>query len=188
MSVVLDGDADGVATATIGVAIPVPPPFGEDLQRRRAELGDPMACAIPAHVTLLPPSTVPRDRLDDVRGHLAAVAAVQQPFDLRLRGSGTFRPVSPVVFVQVAEGVPHCERLERQVRSGVLARDLSFYYHPHVTVAHDLDESALDEAFTSLADYEALFTVAAFSMYEHGPDGVWRPVETFGFGGDGGQG
>lgn len=171
---------------TIGVAIPVPPPYADDLQRWRKEFGDPLACAIPAHVTLLPPSSVPVAALDDVRCHLARVAADHEPFDLRLRGTGTFRPVSPVVFVQIAEGVAQCEQLELGVRSGVLARPVSFYYHPHVTVAHHVDDEALDRAFNTLAGYEALFTVDAFSLYEHGEDGVWRAVDVFGFDGDDG--
>lgn len=169
---------------TIGVAIPVPPPYADDLQRWRKEFGDPLACAIPAHVTLLPPSVVPLAAMDDVRRHLATVAARHEPFDLRLRGTGTFRPVSPVVFVQVAEGVAQCEQLEVGVRSGVLARPVTFYYHPHVTVAHHVDDASLDRAFETLASYEAAFTVDSFSLYEHGPDGVWRAVEVFGFDGE----
>jgi 2'-5' RNA ligase len=174
------GEADG-ATATIGVAIPVPEPFGEQLQQWRAEFGDPLADAIPAHVTLLPPSKVPQSALPAVRQHLGGVAGSQAAFRVHLRGTGTFRPVSPVVFVQLAEGVSQCELLEQAVRSGVLHRELSFYYHPHVTVAHHLDAAALDRAFDTLATFEARFAVDSFSLYEHGQDGVWRPVECFEF-------
>jgi 2'-5' RNA ligase len=185
VSVVLDGvgDADPADdTVTIGVAIPVPDPFAAELQRWRAEFGDPLADAIPAHVTLLPPSTVHASALTDVREHLDAVAADSEPFEMHLRGTGTFRPVSPVVFVQVAEGVSFCEQLERAVRSGVLEREVSFYYHPHVTVAHHVDTAALDRAFATLAGFEAVFKVSSFSLYEHGRDGVWRPVDVFDFG------
>ena len=45
-----------------------------------------------------------RDR--PVDEHLAAVAARHAPFVVHLRGTATFRPVSPVVFVQVVEGSP----------------------------------------------------------------------------------
>jgi 2'-5' RNA ligase len=172
---------DGRATVTIGVAISVPEPYGEQLERWRAHFGDPLAEAIPAHVTLLPPTEVPAAVLPDVHAHLSAVAGGQMPFQVHLRGTGTFRPVSPVVFVQLAEGVAHCEQLERSVRSGVLARELNFYYHPHVTVAHHLDAAALDRAFATLSGFQARFTVESFSLYEHGQDGVWRPVECFTF-------
>lgn len=176
--------ASGAASGrdvTIGVAVAVPEPYAGQLQRWRWVFGDPLAEAIPAHVTLLPPTDVPRDALDDVRAHLGEVAGRETPFDLHLRGTGSFRPVSPVVFVQVAQGIGECERLERGVRSGLLARDLHFYYHPHVTVAHDVDDAALDRAFDTLAGYDARFTVNAFDLYEHGEDGVWRTVDRFAF-------
>uniref|UniRef100_UPI0019638830 2'-5' RNA ligase family protein n=1 Tax=Escherichia coli TaxID=562 RepID=UPI0019638830 len=79
------------------------------------------------------------------------------PFDIHLRGSASFRPVSPVVFVTLALGISDCERLESKVRSGVLARELKFPYHPHVTVAHDLPEEQLDQADEALASYDAWF-------------------------------
>ena len=51
--------------------------------------------------------------------------AADEPWRSELRGTGTFRPVSPVVFIQVARGIPACEQLEATVRRGVLERDLS---------------------------------------------------------------
>jgi 2'-5' RNA ligase len=160
----------------IGVAIPVPDPYGPGLQSARARFGDPLAAFIPPHVTLLGPTVVEPADMPAVSEHLAAVAACCPPFDLHLRGTGSFRPVSPVVFVQVAQGIAHCERLERAVRSGPLAQELRFNYHPHVTVAHDIPDDALDRAYDELAHYEAAFRVTGFHVYEHGDDGVWRPV------------
>ncbi len=180
-------DLDPVGDVTIGVAVAIPPPYASELQRWRAEFGDPFADAIPPHVTLLPPTRVAEDRLDDVREHLGRAAQDHHPFTMTLRGTGSFRPVSPVVFVQVAAGISECERVERQVRSGVLKRDLSFYYHPHVTVAHDLEDGALDRAFAELSDYEASFPVDGFSLYRHGSDGVWREEVVFGFDGQEGR-
>ncbi len=167
---------------TIGVAIPVPAPYGEALQTWRMRFGDPQALAIPAHVTLLGPSTVTDDELPVVTAHLYDVAAAAEPFDLHLRGTGTFRPLSDVVFVALAEGISSCERLERRVRSGPLHRPSRFVYHPHVTIAHDLAPHVLDAVFNRLADFEAQFSVRAFSLFEHGTDGVWRPSVEFPFG------
>ena len=39
-------------------------------------------------------------------------------FRVHLRGTGTFRPVSPVVFVGVVEGISQCEQLAAGVRQG----------------------------------------------------------------------
>ncbi len=167
---------------TIGVAIAIPEPWGGELQRRRAQFGDPLAYAIPTHVTLLPPTPVDGATLPDIEEHLRCVAEREQPFEMLLRGTGTFRPVSPVVFVQIAHGIGDCERVEAQIRSGPLSRDIRFYYHPHVTVAHDVPDHALDRAFDDLADYEARFEVWGFSLYEHGSDGMWRPQRDYAFG------
>ncbi|NHC43935.1 2'-5' RNA ligase family protein [Motilibacter aurantiacus] len=164
---------------TIGVAIAIPEPWGGELQRYRKAFGDPLADAIPTHVTLVPPTAVDDDALAQIEEHLRVTAAQEEPFDLHLRGTGTFRPVSPVVFVQLALGISAIERIEELVRRGPLARELSFPFHPHVTVAHDLPEEALDRAYDELATYEARFVVWGFSLYEHGPDGVWRPQRDF---------
>lgn len=164
---------------TIGVAIPVPAPHAEELQRWRADFGDPLAWAIPAHVTLVPPTPVSTEDLGQVCEHLRASVAAAEPFEMCLRGTSTFRPVSPVVFVQVVDGAGECARLERRVRSGMLAGRRRFPYHPHVTVAHELDDDALDRASDTLSGYEAAFSVSAVQLYRHGVDGVWRPVAVF---------
>jgi 2'-5' RNA ligase len=164
---------------TIGVAIPIPEPFGSELQKHRADFGDPMALSIPTHVTLLPPTEIGDDQLAAVDEHLLHVAARFPQFRIRLRGTATFRPISPVVFVPLAEGISSCEVLQEQVRSGPLEVQLRFPYHPHVTIAHDLDKPLLDRAYEALTDYDCLFDVIAFSRYEHGVDGVWRPQRDF---------
>ncbi len=165
-------------TVTLGVAVAVPAPFARVLEEWRAEFGDPQAAQIPAHVTLLPPTPVRREDLPGIRSHLREAASRHRGFSMVLRGTGSFRPVSDVVFVQVAEGIAECEQIEREVRSGLLERDLTFYYHPHVTVAHDLPHEALDRASQTLADYEAAFEVASFSGYLH-DGGAWRVDEVY---------
>ena len=172
-------------TRDFGVAIGLPEPANTELQGWRERLGDSMAKAIPPHVTLLPPTNLRADRLAEVEEHLRVIAANERPFVMHLRGAGTFRPVSPVVFVQLAQGVSDCERLERQVRCGPLARELNFPYHPHVTVAHDLGEDVLDRAYDELASYDARFQVWGFTLFEQGRDKVWRPQRDFPFGSGG---
>ncbi|MFI0353789.1 2'-5' RNA ligase family protein [Actinomadura sp. 9N407] len=164
----------------IGVAIPIPDPYGAELQRLRRAFGDPLADAIPTHITLLPPTELGgAGELAGVERHLREVADAERPFPITLSGTGTFRPVSPVVFIALAEGADGCEDLQRRVLAGPLARELPFPYHPHVTVAHHLPEEVMDRAYKELAGYEAAFEVQGFSLYEHGPDGVWRPRSHF---------
>jgi 2'-5' RNA ligase len=100
-------------------------------------------------------------------------------FDIHLRGTGTFRPVSPVVFVTLAEGISGCEVLADAVRQGPLEVELHYPYHPHVTIAHHLDDQALDRAFAELAEFECRFAVDAFSLYAHDADAGWRATDHF---------
>ena len=164
---------------TIGVAIPIPEPWATELQDYRTSVGDTTAEQIPTHITLIPPVEVPDAALDDVAEHLEQVAGSVGGFDIHLRGTGTFRPVSPVVFVMVAEGISSCEVLAGAVRRGPLAVDLSFPYHPHVTIAHHLDDAALDRAFRELAGFECEFGVDSFCLYVHDADRGWRPSRYF---------
>jgi 2'-5' RNA ligase len=171
-----------MALRTIGVALAIPEPYGNELQTWRQRFGDPMATAIPTHITLLPPTEVGDGELGPIEEHLQSIAVEERAFEIHLRGTGTFRPVSPVVFVQLAGGISDCERLEARIRSGPLAREIRFNYHPHVTIAHDLPDDLLDTAFAKLSAYEAVFPIWGFSLYEHGSDGVWRPQRDFPFG------
>ena len=168
-----------------GVAFGLPEPFTSELQGWRERLGDPHAAGIPPHVTLLPPTSLEEGALEQVEEHLRLVAASEHGFRMHLRGSSSFRPVSPVVFVPLVEGIADCERVESKVRSGPLARELKFPYHPHVTVAHDLGADALERAFECLKDYEAQFEVWGFTLFEQDREGVWRPQRDFPFGGGG---
>jgi 2'-5' RNA ligase len=165
---------------TIGVAIAIPEPWATQLQDYRTAIGDTTATQIPTHITLVPPTDV-----DDVRAieeHLAAVAPGQPSFRMHLRGTGTFRPVSPVVFVNVVEGISRCEQLAAALRTGPLDVELDFPYHPHVTVAHHLDDEALDRAFADLADFECEFDVADFHLYLHDDEAGWQPDRSFALG------
>lgn len=167
--------------STIGILLAIPEPYGGELRARRRAYGDPQAETVPMHVTLLPPTEIDSAAAAQIEGHLAAIAARGRPFRMRLRGTGTFRPISQVVFVRVERGLPECIELEAQVRAGVLDRELQFPYHPHVTVAHGLDDAQLDAAQADLADFEAEFEVSGFGLYQMEPAGLWRAVRTFPF-------
>ena len=164
---------------TIGVAVAIPEPWATELQDYRAAVGDTTAAMIPTHITLVPPTEVDDDQLDKIEDHLAAAADEVAAFLVHLRGTGTFRPTSPVVFVSLAEGISQCEQLAEVVRRGPLAIDLAFPYHPHVTIAHHLSDEQLDQAFDELADFECEFDVEEFKLYVHDEERGWRPTRYF---------
>jgi 2'-5' RNA ligase len=164
---------------TIGVAIAIPEPWASELQDYRTSVGDTTATQIPTHITLIPPAEVAEEELPAVSEHLAGVAATIEPFDIHLRGTGTFRPVSPVVFVTVVEGISSCEQLAFAVRRGPLRTELQFPYHPHVTVAHHLPDPLLDRAFEELASFDCTFAADHFSMYVHDAEAGWVVARDF---------
>ena len=164
---------------TIGVALAIPEPWASDLQDYRTSIGDTTATMIPTHITLVPPTEIGEVDLPEVEKHLEEVASERDPFVVHLRGTGTFRPVSPVVFVTVAEGISSCEQLAWVVRRGPLDVDIAFPYHPHVTVAHHLDDAALDRAYEELSDFECRFDVEEFHLYVHDEQIGWQPTRDF---------
>jgi 2'-5' RNA ligase len=169
---------------TIGVSLAVPEPWGSQLREFRVANGDAQGSTIPTHITLVPPVEVDPPLLGDVERHLEAVAARCSAYRVHLRGSGTFRPVSPVVFVNLVEGISQTEQLAKDCRRGPLALELEFPYHPHVTVAHLPDDVLLDRAFDGLAGFDCAFDVEAFHLYVHEPDLGWKATRDYALTGD----
>ena len=175
----------------IGVAIALPSHYAAQVRAVREAAGDPMADVVPPHITLLPPTAVDVDSLDEVMRHLRNVAAGTQPFDVRLDQVGTFRPVSPVVYLGLRSG----DRLQMRVRDrrGPLARSLSFPFHPHVTLAHEVADEDLDLAAREGAELVMDFTVTKLHLYRHlerslqpgrtDVEGAWEVAAAFAFGG-----
>ncbi len=173
-------NGQGSEGISIGVILGFPDEIAEELQRWRASFGDPMAEVIPAHITLV--TTTMTQDWEATRSHVREIASQQEPFNVTIAGTGSFRPVSPVVFLNVEDGFGDCVNLHRQLQSGPLERDLPFAYHPHVTVAHDVAPESLDEAETVLKDYRATFPVASMGLYEHDDNGIWQLREELDFG------
>ena len=165
---------------SVGVILEFPPAIAKELQRWRASFGDPMAGVVPAHITLV--TTTLTDDWEATRAHVREVARNQSPFMVTISGTGTFRPVSPVVYINVEEGFDACVDLHQKLQTGPLERDLPFSYHPHVTIAHDVAPESLDEAETVLKDYRATFPVVSMGLYEHDADGIWQLREELDFG------
>lgn len=165
---------------TIGVAIAIPEPWATRLQDYRTAIGDHTAARIPTHITLVPPTELGVGvDAGEVERHLGEVAGRHRQFGIHLRGTGTFRPVSPVVFVSVAQGISQCEQLASAARSGPLASELAFPYHPHVTVAHHLADDLLDRAFEELSGFDCTFEVEEFHLYGHDETVGWKPEQAF---------
>jgi 2'-5' RNA ligase len=71
------------------------------------------------------------------------------------------------------------EVLAGQLRAAVAAPPAAFPFHPHVTVAQNLDDPSLDHAHETLRDFECEFEVSEFALYLHDDDAGWEPQHTF---------
>lgn len=167
----------------VGVVVALEEPLASEITAWRISFGDPMAAVIPAHITLV--TTTPAQGWEDTTEHVRAVARTQRPFTVTLSGTESFRPVSPVVYLKVADGYQDCVDLHARLQTGPLARELPFEYHPHVTVAHDISEEGMDLAMKELRDFHAEFRVTGMGLYEHDTAGVWQLKEELSFGGAG---
>ena len=167
----------GPAGHTLGVAIDIEPPAGDALEVARSRY-EPGFGEMRPHVTLLPPIDVDAEAMPAVLRHLEQIATRTAPFRLTLRGTGTFVPVTRVVFVVVEEGADECTALESLVRSGDMAVETRYPYHPHVTLAHDVPDALLDRALADLRDFAAEQVVTVIRLYEH-RDGRWEVVHEF---------
>ncbi|MCT9626895.1 2'-5' RNA ligase family protein [Pseudarthrobacter sp. SL88] len=167
-------------SSSVGVILGFPPDIAAELQQWRASFGDPLAGVVPAHITLV--TTTPTHDWEATLAHVRDVARRQSPFMVTISGTGSFRPVSPVVFIKVEDGFDQCVELHEKLQQGPLQRDLPFAFHPHVTIAHDVSPESLDEAETVLKSYKATFPVVSMGLYEHDADGIWQLREELDFG------
>lgn len=162
----------------LGVTVAIPEPYRSVLSRARAEVGDPLAQIIPPHVTLLPPTEIAESDLNGVHSLLEAVAQRHGCFTMGLKGTDTFRPISPVVFVALDQGWKECSDLQAELNVGVLAQEREFPYHPHVTIAHNLTPEQLDHAQDMMRGFTGQFTVHTIELFEHVGQ-QWRELRSF---------
>ena len=134
-------------TAVLGVVVPIPEPWAQLLVEWRGKVrrpaGQPGAAARDAAAAHRGADRRPRR---DQRAP-GRVARCHAPFDLHLAGTDTFRPVSEVVFVAVARGVGSARGSPPTSAPDRWPAPLTFPYHPHVTVAHDVPTDMLDMAY-----------------------------------------
>lgn len=150
--------------AIFGVAIPLPPDA--------CALVDPLRCqaqrdAFEPHITLVGPFALAVDALPQLHLHLADVAAATAPFEVCLRGSATFLPVSPVAYLRVDDAASaHLCALEAALRAGPLAVPARFPFVPHVTLAMEHDPAQLRQFLSGAAEAEIFFAAREFGLYQ----------------------
>jgi 2'-5' RNA ligase len=167
---------------SLGVIISLPAELAAEIGARRARYAGPGAAVVPPHITLV--SGRATDSWDDAACYVREVAAAGEPFTLSLRGTGTFEPLSPVVYLNVESGAENCAKLHDALLEGPVEHLLDFDFHPHLTVAHDLDADAMEQAKDEMADFTADFEVTSIGLFDFLAGG-WALREELELGGNG---
>lgn len=172
--------SDVVEAMALGVVINVPPPLEGSLRAWRQRYGGDQSALVAPHITLVSGSTTEWEAA--VR-HVHSVAAATPAFTVGLHGTGTFRPLTPVVYLNVEEGAEACGRLHDALLAGPMRHEARYGYHPHLTIVQEVGEAVLDLAQEELKDESMSFTVGSIGLFGVDSTGAWSLREELGLGG-----
>jgi 2'-5' RNA ligase len=156
----------------------IPDPLGRFLDELRIELTP--SSKPRAHVTILPPR--PHDH--DLEATIERLAAGSRPFhSFRVRvGDVEIFTKSEVVYLGLSQGVDELTSLYRALNCGSLLYTENFPYHPHVTLAQNLEtgeaESLAAKARQRWSRYQGPreFDLDRLSFVQHVAPSVWVDV------------
>lgn len=165
---------------SLGVIITMPPGLQAELGEVRTRYATPGSPIVPAHITLI--SGRSTSSWQEAADHVREVAKTVKSFTISLRGTGSFEPVSPVIFLNIVKGQTECVSLHEALLEGPIEHLVGFDYQPHVTIAHDLPEQTMQQAEIEMADFSADFAVESIGLYDF-HNGGWALREEISFGG-----
>ena len=135
-----DSDCDGDARPAVprpslyALVIYLPPPLGSFLDDLRLEMVP--GCNPHAHVSVLPPRPLPLAPEAGIAESRRIVAGFP-PFEVALGRIEIF-PQTEVIYISVERGAEQLRRMHGALNQGALAFEEPFAYHPHVTLAQEL--------------------------------------------------
>ena len=126
---------EGTAINSFSLVAYVPQPLAGFIERLRQ--GVQPGCTARCHLTFLPPRPL-HVSLEQVRRQLEDGLRNQSAFRVEL-GDVRIFPVSQAVYLSAGAGWIEATRIHDELNRGDLQCKESFEYHPHVTLAQDLD-------------------------------------------------
>jgi 2'-5' RNA ligase len=175
-----------VARVRLGAALLVPAPLAEEIDGLRRALGDRSLERVPPHLTLVPPVNVREGDLAEALASLrAASATVAGPLTFELGPPANFLPANPVVYLAVGGSLERLDTLRRRLFVAPLARDLTWPFVAHVTLAEMAGPAEADAAVAALSHYRAAATFdRVHLLQEVRQDGQrrWTPLADAAFG------
>ncbi|MDQ1473565.1 MAG: hypothetical protein QOJ99_5045 [Bryobacterales bacterium] len=153
----------------------LPDPLASFLDRLRLDL-DP-GCSPHAHVTILPPRPM-HGEVKQAIEELTEESRLFPPIEIEL-GDVQIFPVSNVIYVEIAKGRRDIHALHDLLERGILKHKCVFDFHPHITIAQNLDPEFVEEALriarAKWAEYQGsrTFVVESLSFVQNIAPGLW---------------
>jgi 2'-5' RNA ligase len=153
----------------------LPDPLGKFVDQLRRELVP--DCRARSHVTLLPPRALrcpAGTALSQVR------QAIQnfQPFRVEF-GEVRFFPQTNVVYLSITRGLAELEEIHRTLNNGLAGCEEAYPYHPHLTLAQQIDPGAMAAAGELVSrwwqefPYSRGFVLDVLTFVQNTSDNVW---------------
>lgn len=172
---------EGSAINSFSLVAYVPQPLAGFIERFRQEVQP--GSKGRSHLTFLPPRPL-EIPLDQIRRELEAGLRNQPAFRVTLGEVRVF-PVSEAVHLSLGAGWAEAKRIHEILHRGGLCCQELFDYHPHVTLAHDLDPAAVvavaDLAKRRWQEYSGTrdFLVDHVTLVQNTLENVWTNLGEF---------
>lgn len=133
---------EGSAINSFSLVAYVPQPVAGFIERLRQEIQP--GCKARSHLTFLPPRPL-NIPLEQISSRLEAGLRNQPAFRVELSEVRVF-PISFAVHLSLGAGSTEAKRIHEALHCGDLCCNETFEYHPHVTLAQDLDPAKVPAA------------------------------------------
>ena len=130
-------------------------PVGEFVEHLRREL-HPKLPHLAAHLTMLPPRLLQGSEFSALE-ILEDICSQVDPFEITLGDVESFVPVTPTVFIRVAQAAERMRELHGRLNTKALAAEEEWPYMPHLTVVKMSTEELAQAAYIVARDRWAQF-------------------------------
>lgn len=153
-------------------------PLAHFLDQLRLEITP--KCNPHAHVSVLPPRPLVHDLKETIH-RVAAQCRKTPSFEITLGDVDMF-PASQVIFIGLRQGVSELRSLYKSLNSGPLSYVEVFPYHPHITIAQNIEKDRIPESLARAqqcwAEYRGnrSFRVQSLSFVQQVAPDMWVDV------------
>lgn len=152
----------------------------QDLANSLRKRYDPRYSLIPPHVTVKEPFELAESDVSEVTEKIRDVAAGVSPFTLEVYKISSFHPTNNVIYMKVRE-TEELTRLHQELNTGILHREKTYPFVPHITVAQELSDAEHSDVLGRLKmeDVSHEETVDRIQLLYKLDNESWTVYETF---------